>query len=448
MNFKSKIALGALIIGSGVVIIDGNIVTLALPKIASDLNAGFAQLQWVVDGYMLTLASLILLGGSLGDILGRRRIYLVGLWGFGIFSLLCGISPSTEWLITFRILQGIFGALLIPGGLALINTDFPKEKRGRAIGLWSAGGAAFAAIGPLAGGYIIDALSWRWIFYINIPLIAACIVLVKLGVKESKPKTKRKVDFGGTILAALSLGAITYSLIEGPITKWQHSVLGILLGGIILAFIFIWYESKNKDPMMPLGLFKVRNFSGSNAMTFLLYGALSGFIFALVIYLQTKMHYSAIKSGASLLPVTIMLVFLSGRMGAIAAKRGPRLFMTLGPILVGVAILVLYNFKPGYSYFGFLIPAIFLFGLGMALTVAPLTSTVMSSASEDDSGIASAVNNDVTRIGALVVVALLGLLGADQVFKFSMVLCGSLAISAGLISYLTIQNPKKLVAKD
>ncbi|MDB5160880.1 MAG: transrane efflux protein [Candidatus Saccharibacteria bacterium] len=439
-----KLALVATIIGSGITLLDGTVVNLALPHIASDFHAGFSSLQWIVDGYALTLAALILIGGSLGDIFGRKKVYLIGLIGFGIVSLACGLSPSKEWLIALRTLQGVFGALLIPGGLAIINTDFPKEERGAAIGLWSAWTASFAAIGPLLGGYLIDVASWRWVFYINVPLIIVCCILTIVDVEEGRDSHKRTVDLPGAVLTALSLAGITYGLIEGPINHWALTSIVPLIAGIIFAGLFLWRESTAKDPMVDLSLFRSRNFSGANLMTFAMYGALGGFIFSLVIYLQTKMGYSSIKAGISLLPVTILMLSLSRRMGALSQKIGPRMFMTVGPLLSAAGMLLLVNYRPGDSYLTVLLPRVILFGAGLVMMVAPLTATVMSSVDDTKSGIASGINNAVSRTAGLVVVALLGLMGKGEVFRFSMLLCAALAASAGIISYLIIQNPKRI----
>jgi len=444
---KRSVALLATIIGSGVVFLDGTIVSLALPKISSDLHTGFSTLQWIADGYLLSLSSLILLGGSLGDIFGRKKVYLIGLSGFATVSLLCGLSVNGTMLIAMRILQGIFGALLVPGALAIINTNFPREERGAAIGKWSAWSGAFTAIGPLVGGYLIDAVSWRWIFLINVPLLILCGFLALAGVEESKDRRARRVDIPGAIIAALSLAGITYGLIEGPVNRWQMGSLLPLIGGALAAVLFLWYESRNKDPMVELGLFRSRNFSGSNIMTFAMYGALAGFMFSLVIYLQTKMGYSAIKAGVSLFPVTLLLLFFSSRVGRLSGKYGPRLFMTLGPLLAGAGMLSLLSFTPGAGYVTHLLPSVALFAVGLTLLVAPLTTTVMTSVDESSSGIASGINNAVSRVAGLVVIALLGLAGANSVFHFSLILCGSLALAAGIASYLIIQNPKKSLPK-
>jgi EmrB/QacA subfamily drug resistance transporter len=440
---KRTLALVATIIGSGVVFLDGTIVNLALPKISEGLHGRFSDLQWIADGYLLSLSSLILLGGSLGDIFGRKRMYLLGLSGFGVFSLLCGLSPSIGFLIAFRILQGVFGALLVPGGLAIINTNFPREERGAAIGRWSAWSGILTAIGPLAGGYIIDTISWRWIFFINIPLIIVCGLLAQANVEESKDSRPRRVDNKGAGLAALALAGITYGLIEGPADKWHTRPMISLFAGLAMAGIFLWYESRSRDPMMELSLFRSRNFSGSNAMTFAMYGALAGFMFALVIYMQTKLGYSAIKAGASLLPISLMLLFFSSRVGKLSSKIGPRYFLTFGPLIASLAMFSLINYKPGHSYLWFLLPRVLLFSIGLVLLVAPLTTTVMTSVEESSSGIASGINNAVSRIAGLVVIALLGLAGTGNVYRFSMVLCAIFAAVAGIISYMTIQNRAK-----
>lgn len=438
-----RIALIATILGSGIALLDGTVVNLALPRIGSDFQAGFSSLQWITDSYALTLAALILIGGSLGDIFGRKKIYIIGLVGFGILSLGCGLSPSKEWLIVLRALQGVFGALLVPGGLAIINTNFPPEKRGGAIGLWAAWSASFAAIGPLVGGYLLEVSSWRWIFFINVPLVVICIILAIRGVKESRDKRLRRVDYLGAFLTAVGLGAITYALIEGPISHWGMPINASLVLGVLLMGGFIWRESKSRDPMVELELFRSRNFSAANVMTFAMYGALGGFIFSLVIYLQKSLHYSPIKAGITLIPTTIAMLLLSKYFGAMAAKYGPRLFMTAGPVVAGIAMLLLVNLDKGDNYWTYLLPRIVLFSAGLVIMVAPLTATVMSSVDDTKSGIASGINNAVSRTAGLLIVAVLGLMGEGNVFRFSMILCGGLAIVAGIISFLFIRNTQR-----
>ena len=442
---RKSLALLATIIGSGVVFLDSTIVTLALPHIATGLHANFSDLQWIADGYLLSLSALILLGGSLGDIFGRKRSYLIGLAGFGVVSLLCGLAPNVGFLIAFRILQGVFGALLVPGGLAIINTNFSRQERGKAIGKWSAWSGIFAAIGPLAGGYIIDAVSWRWIFFVNVPLVIACGLLALKNVEESRDQRVRRVDTTGAALAAVALAGITYGLIEGSAEKWHKKSLAALISGLIIGVIFLWHERRNKDPMVQLGLFKSRNFSGANIMTFAMYGALAGFTFSLVIYMQTKLGYSAIKAGASLLPVSIVLGLFSSRVGALASRIGPRYLLTAGPLIASSAMFLLIGYQPGDSYLWFLLPRVTLFAIGLTLLVAPLTTTVMTSVEESNSGIASGVNNAVSRIAGLVVIALLGLAGAGSIYHFGITLCAVLAALAGVVSLLLIQNHPKPV---
>ncbi|HSX00409.1 MAG TPA: DHA2 family efflux MFS transporter permease subunit [Patescibacteria group bacterium] len=444
MSRKQLFALLATIIGSGVVILDGTVVTLALPNIAHELHASFADLQWVVDGYALLLSALILLGGSLGDIFGRKRVYLIGLGGFGLASFLCGLAPNIGALIGLRALQGVFGALLVPGALAIINTNFPKDKRGAAIGRWSAWSALAAAIGPVLGGYIVDASSWRWIFFINVPLVIVCFALAQIGIEETKDSKSRSVDAIGAMLAISGLGGITYGLIEGPAHHWNMGALLPLIGGLVLFVLFILTERRRRDPMITLSLFGSRNFSGANLVTFAMYGALGGFLFALVIFLQTTVGYSAIKAGASLLPITALLLTLSGRFGGMAAKHGPRIFMTAGPLTAALGMALLYNLHHGSQYLTNVFPGIFLFALGLSLTVAPLTITVMGSVPDSSSGIASGINNAVSRVASLITVALLGILGASHVYTLAIGMCAGLAALAGIGSWILIRNEQTI----
>lgn len=432
--------LWAVIIGSGVVFLDGSVVNLALPKMANLLHAGFSGQQWIVDGYLLTLSALILLGGSLGDILGRKKVYMWGVVGFGLASLLCAFAPNIEMLVGARIIQGVFGALMIPGALALIETNFAAEQRGKAIGMWTAATSAIIAAGPLVGGYLIDVVSWQMIFLINVPLLLAVVWLGLPAIKESKTAVKRRIDWVDAGLAVAALGGLTYGLIEGPASHWSLPSIVALVGGAVASVLFVWCEHVRKDPMLPLRLFKSRNFTGVNITTFAMYGALGGFFFMLTIYLQTTLHYSSIAAGLATVPVSVVLIFLSGRIGALAGKLGPRWFLTLGPILAGLGILLLLPLAEGSEYIWHVLPGILLFGVGLAATVAPLTTTVLASVHEDDAGIASAVNNAVSRVSGLIVVALLGLYGAGQAYQFAVILCGSLAILGGIMSALLVRN--------
>lgn len=430
----------AVILGSSIVVLDGTIVNLALPKIGGQLHVGFSALQWVVDGYALSLSALILLGGSLGDIFGRKKVYLIGLIGFGIASLLCGVAPNATLLVISRILQGVGGALLVPGALSIINTNFPREERGKAIGRWTAWISISTVIGPLAGGIILDLVSWRWIFLVNIPFVIACYVLGHVFVKEGKDPSAHHIDAWGALLGAAALAFITFGLIQGPANHWSASSVVSLVLGVMSAIGFIWYEARARYPMVPLALFTSRNFSGSNLMTFAMYGALSGFTFALSIYVQTRMGYSSLKAGFSLLPVSIIMFLFAGRVGDLSATYGPRRFMTVGPLIMAVGVAYLYFLRPGSSYIVGMLPGVILFGAGLALTVAPLTTTVMSSVEDARSGIASGINNAVSRAAGLIIVAVLGLFGSAHSYDFAILLCAGLLVFSGVISFVLIQK--------
>jgi len=434
------LGLAAVIIGSAVVIIDGMVVNLALPKIAAEFHTDFSALQWITDGYMLSLSGLILLGGSLGDIFGRKKIYLIGVVGFALTSLLCAISPSANFLIVARILQGITGALMVPGALAIINTMFETSARGKAIGRWTAWSSAAIVLAPVVGGSILALASWRWIFLINVPLAFVCYLLASRNIQESKDDQLRHFDIPSAVLIFLALTGITYGLIEGPAHGWNVLTSTSLVIGVILAGVFVWWQKRSRDPMVPLGLFKSRNFSGSNIMTFLMYGALSGYSFSLSLYLQTHLHYSALFAGLTLLPGSLIMILFSGKVGALASKYGSRLFMTVGPIIAGLAILSFLPLVPGDSYVLRVLPGTIAFGIGLTLMVAPLTTTVMASVSDHQSGTASGINNAVSRVAGLIVIAMLGFAGPESVFQFAMALCAVLAIGSGIISYVVIRN--------
>jgi EmrB/QacA subfamily drug resistance transporter len=440
MSRRQLYVLIATILGSAVVILDGTIVNIALPKIGQGLHAGYVDFQWIVDGYLLSLSALILLGGSLGDIYGRKKMYLIGLIGFGVSSLLCALAPNATVLIAVRVLQGIFGALLVPGGLSIINTNFEPKLRSQAIGTWTAYTSGAALLGPLVGGSILDIASWRFIFVINIPLIILCICFALPSAVESHDMRKRHVDFSGAVAAIVGLAGITYGLIEGPANKWPLSAITILVIGCIASAVFIGIETHRNDPMVDISLFGSRNFLGSNIMTFGMYGGLSGFMFALVIFMQTKLHYSSLKAGLSMLPVGLLMFIFAGRIGKLSARFGPRLFMAIGPVCSAIGIGYLYFLKPGDAYIRSVLPGILVFAVGLVLTVAPLTTTVMTSVNESNSGIASGINNAVSRVAGLMVIALLGLFGSSHAYQFAMAFSALLALSAGIISFTYIRN--------
>jgi EmrB/QacA subfamily drug resistance transporter len=440
MTRKEWGTLIATILGSGVVFLDGTVVNLALPALSRDFGATFADLQWIVDGYMLSLSALILISGSLGDIFGRKYMYIIGLIAFGIASLFCGFAPNIFTLIVLRVVQGVAAAIIVPEGLAIINTNFPSEKRSMAIGRWAAWSGITTIIGPLVGGYLIQSASWRWIFFINVPIVAACLWLAILYVKESRDERPRSVDYFGGLLTVGYLSVITYGLIEGPTRHWDMLSVSSILLGVLLFAGFVALEARKSDPMVNLRLFASRNFSGANIMTFTMYGALAGFFFLLIVFLQQSAGYTSIQAGLATIPATVLLLLFSGRMGMYMEKYGPRIFMTLGPIISGLGILTLVNLPHASNYIFNVFPGVFLFGVGLTIFVAPLTATVMKSVPERDSGIASGINNAVSRAAGLIVVALLGLFGASNAYVFGTLLCAGLAIFAGIASFFFIRN--------
>ena len=402
-----RTALIASILGSGIVFLDGTIVNVALPAIRSDLSGTLADQQWVVEAYLLTLGSLLLVGGSLGDLYGRRRIFSIGLIGFGACSLLCAVAPDTEFLIFARGAQGIAGALLVPSTLALIMDTFGEDERAAAIGTWTAWTGVATVIGPLGGGALIQFASWRWIFAIN--LIPVAITLFLLTRLEPDHRTPGHVDVIGAILCALGLGGPVFALIEQPQYGWGDPRVFIpLIGGIVLFIAFLLWERHDPEPMMPLGLFKIRNFAVGNLTTFTLYSGLGIATFFLILFVQQVGGYTPIEAGLSLLPVTIMMFLLARRFGALADRIGPHVFMAAGPMVAGVGLLLLVRTDASADYLTQILPGVLVFGLGLSATVAPLTATVLSSVEAGHSGLASGVNNAVSRIAGLIAIAALG----------------------------------------
>src|SRR5271166_4646065 len=405
-----RLTLIACILGSGIVLLDGTVVNVALPRIQLALGGGLAAQQWVVNGYLLTLSSLILIGGSLGDLYGERRVFAIGVGGFGVASLACALAPSIEALVAARALQGVAGALLVPSSLAVIVNTFPESERGAAIGTWTAWGAIAGVLGPLAGGELLAIGSWRWIFVINVPLAAACVTLILLVIPASPRRDQmgRHVDFGGAVLCALGLGGPVFALIEQPRLGWSSpAVWGPLIAGLLLLGAFIYYESRTPDPMLPLRLFRRHNFSAGNAETFAMYAGLAIVFFFLVLFLQQIGGYSPLKSGLATLPATIMMFMLSRRFGALADRFGPRFFMGAGPLVAAAGLLLFQRVTVKADYVSEVLPALLVFSLGLSMTVAPLTAAVLSGA-EKEAGIASGVNNAIARVAGLLGTAAVG----------------------------------------
>lgn len=445
--------LAVAVLGSGLAFLDGTVVNVALPEIGRDLDASTSSLQWILNGYLLTLASLILLGGSFGDRYGRRRIFVLGTILFTAASLLCAIAPNAELLVAARLLQGVGGALLTPGSLAMIESSFRPGDRARAIGAWSGLGGVATAIGPLLGGYLVDAVSWRAIFLINLPIGIFVVAMAARHVPETRdPTAGGRLDLPGAVLAALGLAGTTYALIEAPGQGASPLIVLAGAGGVAALIAFLVAERRSKNPMMPLGLFSSRQFSAANAVTFVVYAALAGFFFLFVAFLQIALGYSAIAAGAASLPVTVLMLLFSARSGALAQRIGPRIPLTVGPLVIAAGLLLLTRIDPGDSYVSSVLPAVIVFGSGLTLVVAPVTATVLAAADARHSGIASGINNAVSRVGGLLAVAVLpliaGLTGdsfydaaamADG-FRIAMVVCAALAAAGGALAWLTISD--------
>ena len=454
---RGRWVLAAAVLGSGVVFIDGTVVNVALPVRGRDLGAGFSGLQWTVNGYTLSLAALILLGGSLGDRFGRRRLFLIGTVWFGVASVLCGLAPDITTLVAARVLQGVGGALLTPGSLALLQSSFHPDDRGRAIGAWSGLGGVAAAVGPFLGGVLVE-VSWRLVFLVNVPLCVAVVVVALRHVPESKdPEAARSLDLLGAAVGALGLAGVTYALIGlGDGLRPAVVVTGVL--GVALLAAFVVVEARVREPMLPLSVFASRQFSAVNAVTFAVYAALSAVFFLLVVHLQVVAGYSPLASGVAGLPVTVAMLLLSSRSGELAARIGPRVQMTVGPLLCAAGTVLLAGIDAGAGYAVDVLPGVLLFGLGLAATVAPLTVTVLAAAEDRHAGLASGVNNAVARTAGLLAVAVLpvaaGLSGDDYAdpaqfapgYRTAMLLCAGLLALGGLLSAVTVSDAEARAA--
>jgi EmrB/QacA subfamily drug resistance transporter len=432
------------ILASFVAFLDGSIVNVALPAISRELGGGLITQQWVVDAYLITLGSLILLAGSLSDLFGRQRILAVGLVGFVATSLLCAVAPTAFVLILARALQGIAGALLVPSSLAIIMSSFSGKEQGKAIGSWTAWTGISFVVGPLLGGFLVDSASWRLVFAINVIPVALCLWLLRMMDKPERPKNA-EVDIFGAVLCSVGLSATVFALIEQPHYGWTSvRILAPLIAGTVCLALFIWHESRTSIAMLPLSLFRVRNFSVGNVATVGIYGGLSIATFLIVIYLQQVSGYSALSAGVALLPITIIMFFLSSRFGALAGKYGPRIFMTAGPLLVGAGFLMMLGVSEDVRYWTQLFPGVMVFGLGMSITVAPLTAAVLGDIAPTRSGIASAVNNAVARIAGLITIAFAGVIVGDHItvqgFRRTILVTAILVIMGGVVSWIGIRN--------
>ena len=449
--------VAATVLGSGMASVDATVVGIALPTIGREFHASVAQLQWVVSGYTLTLAALLLVGGSLGDRFGRRRVFGVGVVWFTVASAACALAPGATALIALRVLQGVGGALLTPGSLAILQASFREEDRGRAIGAWTGLGGVASAAGPFIGGYLIAAASWRWIFFINLPIGLVVLLLALRHIPESRDgSAPHRIDIPGALLVMAALTGVTYGLIEGPAVGWRgRGAVVALVVGALATVLFAVVEARSASPLLPLGLFGRRQFTVTNAVTFIVYGALGGVLFLLPGVLQVVGGYSPLASGVALLPLTVVMLLFSSASGRLASRIGPRLQMGVGPVVVGSGLALLSRVSTDTSYLTGVLPAVLVFGLGLAITVAPLTATALASAPVEHAGLASAVNNDVARIGGLIAVAVLpalsGITGTvylhpDQLahgFRTAAVVAGAWCVAGGVLAAVGIRNPER-----
>ncbi|AVP70371.1 MFS transporter [Prescottella equi] len=448
---RGRWVVAATVLGSSLAMLDGTVVNVALPRIGEDLGAEVAGLQWVLSGYTLTLASLILFGGALGDRVGRRRVFVWGTVWFAGASALCALAPNVTILVAARLLQGVGAALLTPGSLAIISASFDEEDQGAAIGLWSGLGGVAAAVGPLLGGWLVEVAGWRSVFLINLPLAVAVVWVSARHVPETRdPHPPERLDVLGSALAALALGALTYGLIERAV--WA------VIAGLVLMAAFVVVERRSRYALVPGSLFASRVFVAANLVTLAVYAALGGVFFLLLLQLQIVSGYSPLAAGVASLPITVLMLLLSSRAGRWAQIHGPRIPMTVGPLLGAGGLLLMLRIGPGASYPTQVLPAVLVFGLGLSALVAPLTAAVLGSVSSDQAGIASGVNNAVARTSQLLAVAALPALagiGADALadpaafasgFRVAMLICAGLLLIGAVLSAVMI--PRKAAAEE
>lgn len=445
MTRQQRLVLVIAILASFVAFLDGSVVNVALPAISDELGGGLSTQQWVVDAYLITLGALILVAGSLSDVFGRIFVIRIGLWGFGLASLACAVAPTVELLVVGRALQGVAGALLVPSSLAMIMSTFRGAPQAKAIGTWTAWTSAAFIAGPIIGGTLVDLVSWRLVFAINIlPIAATLFLLAKVESKGVRDRST-KIDVLGAILCVIGIGAPVFSLIEQSNFGWASPMIwGALVLGVLAFAAFLWRQATIAQPMMPLSLFRIRNFAVGNLATLFIYGALGFSSLIIVVFLQQTGHWSATLAGIAVLPITVILMLLSSVFGGLSGKFGPRLFMAIGPGIAGAGHLAMLAVTSDINYWWHLLPGIILVGLGLAITVAPLTAAILGSISETQSGIGSAINNAIARVAGLITVAMLGIIVASTLdvdgMHRALLFAAGLLFVGGVVSAVGIRN--------
>ncbi len=450
---RARWILCATVLGSGVAFLDATVVNVALPTIGRELQARIAGLQWILNGYTLTLASLILISGSLSDLFGRRRVLLIGTVWFAAASLLCALAPTAEALVAARAVQGVGGALLTPGSLAILQASFAPVDRARAVGAWSALSGVVAALGPFVGGWLLDAASWRLIFLINVPLAAVVVAVTIRHVPETRdPTTVGGIDAAGALLTAVGLAGVTWALIEAGERGASQAALLAGATGVAALIAFVVVERHSRHPMLPLDIFRSRQFTAANLVTFVVYGSLGTTFFLLVVNLQQVLGFSPTEAGLATLPITGLMLVFSARVGQLADRIGPRLLMSAGPLAMAVGLALISRIQAGSTYLGTVLPGVLVFGVGLTLTVAPLTATVLAAAPSDHAGVASGVNNAISRGAGLIAIAVVpGLAGLTgdayrdptifaSGFRTAMLISALLAAAGGALGWLLIRD--------
>lgn len=442
--------LAASVLGSGIALLDATVVNVALPAIGCELGADLTGQQWVLDSYLLSLSALLLSGGAAGDRYGRRRVFLVGLAVFTAASLVCGLAPSIGWLIVARLVQGVGAAALVPGSLALIDAGIGDDDRGRAVGIWAGMSGVTTALGPFIGGWLVDAASWRWVFFLNIPLAVAVAWIALRHVPESRnPTAAGRPDILGTVAVAVGLAGAVYALIEIPSRGWSLTTAAAAVVGAAGLVAFPLIERRVQSPFLPLTLFRSRQFTGANLTTLTVYTAVGGALFLLVLQLQQSLHYTALQGGLATLPMTIIMLIGSPWIGALAQRRGPRILMTVGPLIAALGLALMARVVPGTTYLGTVLPAVVVFGVGLALTVAPLTAAVLAAVPDSYAGTASGVNNAISRVAGLLAVAVLPVAAGISAgpgqplgpgFSLAMLITAGVCVAGGITAWATIRT--------